>query len=90
MPELLHLLRYEYVPDIVERRAPHRPGHLELITRYHGDGRIVMAGAVGDPPAWGLLVFRSASDAEAFAAEDPYVTSGIVTSWTVEPWNVVT
>ena len=32
--------------------------HLDLIKRWHGDDRLVMAGAVGDPPYGGLLVFR--------------------------------
>jgi hypothetical protein len=26
---------------------------------------------------------------ESFAQADPYVTSGLVTAWRVEPWNVV-
>jgi uncharacterized protein YciI len=90
VPETLQLLHYEYVPDAVEKRKPYRDAHLALIGEYHGDGRIVMAGAVGDPPSGGLLVFRDATDAEAFAAVDPYVESGLVTSWRVEPWTVVT
>ena len=68
----------------------HRQAHLDLIAAYHGDGRIVMAGAVGDPPHSGLLVFRSAADAAAFADEDPYGAAGLVVKATVEPWTVVT
>ena len=90
MPETLQILQYEYVPDIAEKRAPHRQGHLDLIGRWHADGRLVMAGAVGDPPNSGLLVFRDAADAESFAGEDPYVEAGLVTSWRVQPWTVVT
>ena len=60
MPETLQILHYEYVPDMVEKRKPHREAHLDLIKRCHGDDRLVMAGAVGDPPYGGLLVFRSA------------------------------
>jgi uncharacterized protein len=90
MPERLQILRYEYVEDMAERRAPHRDAHLELIGRYHADGRVTIAGAVGDPPSSGLIVFREAADAEAFRDEDPYVEAGLVTRWTVEPWTVVT
>jgi uncharacterized protein len=90
VPELLQVLHYEYVPDIVERRAEHREAHLGLIARYHGDGRVVMAGPVGDPPLGAMIVFRDAADAEAFAGQDPYVDAGLVTSRRVEPWNVVT
>jgi uncharacterized protein YciI len=91
VPERLQILFYEYVPDIVERRVPHREGHLALIARFHREGRIVMAGAVGDPPHGGVLVFRGeAAEAEAFAADDPYVAAGLVVSRRIEPWNVVT
>ena len=90
MPETLQILHYEYVPDMVEKRKPHREGHLDQIKRWHGDGRIVIAGAVGDPPYGGLLVFRAAEDAEAFAGEDPYVEADLVVKWWVEPWTVVT
>jgi uncharacterized protein YciI len=90
MPERLQILRYEYVEDIVERRGAYRDAHLELIGRYHADDRVVIAGAVGDPPSSGLIVFREEDDARAFVGEDPYVNAGLVTGWTVEPWNVVT
>ncbi|HZV75508.1 MAG TPA: YciI family protein [Conexibacter sp.] len=90
MSELLHLLVYEYVPDITERRAPHREGHLALIARYHESGRLVIASATGVPPSGGLFAFRDAADADAFAAEDPYTAAGLVTSSRVEPWTVVT
>lgn len=90
MPQTLQILRYEYVSDIVERRAEHRPAHLEIIQAFHADSRLTIAGAVGDPPTYALLVFRDVASAEAFAADDPYVAAGLVTRWTVEPWNVVT
>jgi uncharacterized protein YciI len=90
MSELLHLLHYAYVEQMVERRTPHREGHLALIRRYHDDGRLVIAGATGVPPTGGLFAFREAADAEAFAAEDPYTAAGLVTSQRIEPWAVVT
>ena len=90
MPETLHILQYEYVPDIVERRAQHRKAHLQLIADYNDDGRIVIGGAVGDPPHAGLIVFRSAADAEAFRDADPYGAAGLVVTASIEPWTVVT
>jgi hypothetical protein len=92
MPELHHVLHYAYVEDIVERRGPHRDAHLALIRRWHDDGRVPMAGAVGDPPHGGLIVFRVDDPAQvrAFVDEDPYVANGLVADWRVEPWNVVT
>ena len=90
MPQTLHLLLYDYVDDVVERRAPLRPAHLELIGDWVDDGRVLAGGATGDPPSGALIVFRHHGDAEAFAAIDPYVVEGIVTGWRVEPWTVVT
>jgi uncharacterized protein YciI len=92
VPEPLQLLHYDYVEDVVERRGPHRSDHLALVARWHDDGRIVMAGAVGDPPHGALFVLRASDPAaaEAFMAEDPYVAAGLVRDWRVEPWNVVT
>ena len=91
MPQKLHILFYDYVDDLLERRAPHREGHLGLIKRWHDEGRVVMAGGVGDPPHAGIIVLReedpeaARAAAEAFVAEDPYHPAGLVTSWRVEP-----
>lgn len=90
MSELLHLLVYEYVEDMTTRRTPHREAHLALIRRYADADRLVIAGGVGVPVHGGLLAFREAADAEAFAAEDPYKAAGLVASARVEPWAVVT
>jgi uncharacterized protein YciI len=51
-----------------------------------------MAGALGDPPSGGLLIFNGddPAPAERFAETDPYVENGVVTAWRVEPWTVVT
>ena len=87
-----HVLFYEYGgEDIVERRAPYREAHLALVDAERDAGRIVMAGALGDPPHGGALVFRDTDVAaiEAFVRADPYVQSGLVTSWRIEPWALV-
>jgi uncharacterized protein len=90
MAQHLKLLIYDYVENIVERRAPHRPEHLEAIEKWVGDGRVVGGGATGDPPTGALIVFREHGDPEEFAGIDPYVREGLVTDWRVEPWTVVT
>jgi uncharacterized protein YciI len=92
MPETLQLLIYEYVPDMAERRVPHRDAHLATIERWRTEGHLVIAGAVGDPPHTGMLAFRGDSRlvAETFVVDDPYVAAGLVTRWSVEPWTVVT
>ena len=87
---LHHILFYDYVDDIVERRVPHREAHLAYARRWLDDGRLVMAGVLGDPPHGAAFVLRGddPADAEAFAAGDPYVEAGLVTARRVEPWNV--
>ena len=89
MPQTLQLLKYEYVPDMAEKRAPHRQAHLNLIEEYHAEGKLVIAGAVGDPVHSGLLAFASAEAAAAFADEDPYGAAGLVVEKAIEPWTVV-
>jgi hypothetical protein len=81
-------LFYDYVDDIVERRAPHREAHLQHIADHRELG-LKMAGALGDPPFGALFVFDSQADPEAFANRDPYVENGLLTQRRVVPWNVV-
>lgn len=86
-----HLLLYEYVADMADRRGPHRGPHLERIRAEQDAGRVIMAGALGDPPSGGAIVFRDTpvSDIEAFVSSDPYMQAGLITSWRVAPWNLV-
>jgi uncharacterized protein YciI len=46
---------------------------------------------VGDPVDGAVFVFRAddRSAVERFVADDPYVEAGLVTAWTIRPWNVV-
>ena len=85
------LLEYSLVDDYLERRPPLREEHLGLARRAHDDGDLVLAGALADPPDRAVLVWSTddPGPVEAFAAADPYVREGLVTSWTVRPWTVV-
>jgi uncharacterized protein YciI len=85
------VLLYDVVDDMVNKRAPYRAEHLQLIREGHERGEIVMAGAVGDPVDGAVLVFRSDSPAaaEKFVMADPYVKHGLVIRWKVKPWALV-
>jgi hypothetical protein len=85
------ILFYDYVDDVLERRGPYREAHLAGIGAERDAGRVVMAGAIGDPPHGAVIVFGDVAPdvIEAFARADPYVVGGLVTTWRVEPWNVV-
>jgi uncharacterized protein YciI len=85
-----HILFYDYVENMAERRGPFRAAHLERIEAERGAGRLLMAGALGDPPHGAALVFAGAeaSEIEAFAAADPYVQAGLVTARRIEVWKL--
>jgi uncharacterized protein len=85
------ILFYDYVEDVLERRAPHREAHLARIADWIASGRMTIAGALGDPPTGAALVFPGDDPAEPerFAEGDPYVSAGLVTARRVVPWTVV-
>ena len=86
-----YLLLYDYVDNMIERRAPFRDGHLSLAKAAHDRRELVMAGALTDPLDGAVFVFRADDPQviEAFVHQDPYVTHGLVTRWRVRPWTVV-
>ncbi len=86
-----HLLLYDYVDDMADRRGPYREAHLARIVAERDEGRVVMAGALGDPPHRAAIAFRGVDSdyVEDFARADPYVTAGLVPSWRVERWTLV-
>jgi uncharacterized protein YciI len=89
-PARLLLVRYDYVEDVIERRAPHREAHLQHVATWTESGELVIAGAVGNPPSGAVFAFRAEpADVDHFVAEDPYVAAGLVTAHRVEPWTVV-
>lgn len=90
-PETHFLLMYEYVEDILERRAPYRDAHLANLQRLKDEGRVLMAGALGDPVTGAAIVFSPCTAAEVgeYVLRDPYYEAGLITDWRAIPWNVV-
>lgn len=86
-----YILFYKAVENYIEKRAPFREEHLNLIKVNHEKGLLVMAGALGDPADGGAFIFKGDSPkaAEDFAKNDPYVKNGLITEWHIEPWTVV-
>jgi uncharacterized protein YciI len=84
-------LVYEFDRDFVQRRAPFREAHLQLLRDANARGLLLFSGPLGDPPDGALLVCRaeSAAAVENFARADPYVIEGLVTAWRVRPWTIV-
>lgn len=86
-----YLLFYDYMADVVNRRASFRAAHLAHARRAVARGDLVLGGALANPVDGAVLLFRgsSAQVAEDFAKADPYVTNGLVTNWRVREWTTV-
>jgi uncharacterized protein YciI len=86
-----YLLFYTYIPEILERRPQFRGAHLNHARAAIGRGELRLAGAFADPVDGAALFFSAPSKdvVERFAREDPYVTGGLVTKWTVREWTTV-
>jgi uncharacterized protein YciI len=84
------VLEYSLSPDYLDRRAALRDEHLALARAAHERGDLLLAGALPDPYDRALLVWTAPREvAERFATQDPYVVHGLVTDWTIRPWDVV-
>lgn len=83
------LLFYDYVPDVLEKRQPHRAGHIALVREYVDRGDCLLGGAFADPVDGAVIVFSTEAAANGFAEADPYVANGIVTSSKVREWSTV-
>lgn len=85
------ILFYDYVENIVERRAPFRESHLALISEFINRGELVLGGAFANPVDSAAIVFKvdDKSKIEAFVEMDPYVINGLVSKWQIREWTVV-
>ncbi len=83
-------IMYSYVPDILDRRQPHRAGHLERLRQLEVDGRMVIAGAFSDPTDGALIVIQAPEigDVYGWIAGDPYVKAGLVTGASIRELTV--
>jgi uncharacterized protein YciI len=88
-----YLLRYDYIPDVLEKRGPYREGHLGVAKKLIAEGKCLSGGPLGPPgmevPTGALFIFTDEESAKFFVQEDPYVSNGIVTGHSIEEWNVL-
>jgi uncharacterized protein YciI len=85
------LLRYQYVENIDSLRGPYRDEHLTRLWAEADAGRVLIAGGAGDPISEGIIAWN-VDDPQVihdFAAADPYMTAGLITSYDVVPWRTV-
>ena len=86
-----YLLSYDVSSDYLARRVEFRKAHLALAWQAVERGELVLGGTVGDPIDGAMLLFLADSPElpATFAKADPYVLNGLVTKWSVTPWNTV-
>jgi uncharacterized protein len=87
-------------PNSLDARKAARPAHLARLQQLQDDGRLLLAGPfpsidAEDPGPAGfsgsLIVaeFASLTDAESWAAADPYIEAGVYRETTVKPFRKV-
>ena len=89
-----YVLQYDYIEDVLDKRAPFREGHLALAQEMIQQGTCLSGGPYsptvdGAPPTGAYFFFTEQQAAERFVREDPYVAGGIVTGHSIVEWNVV-
>jgi uncharacterized protein YciI len=85
------ILFYDYVENVIERRARYREAHLALVQEYVARDELILGGAFADPVDGAAIVFKVDDRAivEQFVEKDPYVVNGLVTDWRIREWTVV-
>ncbi|HVT68073.1 MAG TPA: YciI family protein [Trebonia sp.] len=69
--------------------AEHFPAHQARYTDFMRRGDLLALGPFSDR-AGSMAVFATREGAEEFAKGDPFVLHGVVSSWEVRAWRVVT
>lgn len=87
----LYVVQYEFVENVLEKRAPYRADHLALFRKQVESGNMIIGGAVDHPPTGSLTIFRNltASEIEQIVQQDPYVINGVVKNYTIKPYIAV-
>jgi len=87
-PMSFFVLEYRYAD--LDARARVRPDHLAYVQSLHQEGRVVLAGPVGDGSG-AMMVLQVASEEEArnVVNGDPYTTAGVGVDHVLRPWDVV-
>ena len=80
-----YMLIYAYVPDMLERRQPHREAHLQHLRDALDRGMLSLGAAFSDPVAGALLLVAAETpgDVYAWVANDPYNRDGLLRGVTV-------
>ena len=80
----------EYAYGDMEARARARPRHLDYMRGLHAQGRVLMAGPIGQGTG-AIVVYEAADEAEVhdLVGRDPYSQEGVLVDVSVREWHVV-
>jgi hypothetical protein len=84
------VLLYEATDDVRAKVPLHIEAHRALWKQFRSAGELLMVGPFTDEPAGGAMgVFAARDAAERFVNADPFVSHGVVATWTIREWNEV-
>jgi uncharacterized protein YciI len=83
-----YVLFYASAADVASKAPQHFPAHRRRYEDFHAKGTLLMIGTFADPQQDGAMAVFTTRDAAArFAASDPFVLNGVVSSWHIDEWN---
>ena len=84
-----YALKYAYVANMLDKRVPVRPAHLQFTKSFIDEKVLIAGGALLPEMEEGLLLFKGTrAQVEDFAKNDPYVTEGLITKYTIHEWAI--
>ena len=85
-----YVLSYESPADLDRDLVlAHFEAHRARWAEFRDQGTLLLIGPFEDPRDGAMSVFTTREAAEAFAAGDPFVIEGVVSSWRITAWNEV-
>ena len=83
------VLIYELAQDGLRKVHIHDDGRNAWLDDFYSRGLLLMAGPFANAAEGYMSVFASREAAEEFIQGDPFVTDGVVSSWTLRDWDEV-
>ena len=81
-----YVLCYQSSPEVLELAPIHGAAHRAWWQKFRDAGTLLMIGPFADPTQGAMGVFATRAAADEFAAGDPFVLNGVVSSWHVREW----
>ena len=84
---LKYVVVYDSAPDFMTKVQALYPLHKARVDAFHARGALLWVGTFENPAEGSMAVFASREAAEEFVKEDPFVTGGVVSKWTLRGWR---